>query len=68
MEHLKLPRKNKHHARLEDTSLNAANGHSSDTTDLVDVLKGKTQRLVTGAFRGCQGIEALDQDGPLVPI
>eukprot|EP01084_Bolivina_argentea_P066816 121832_1 len=55
------------HAGLEDTSLNTANGHCSNATDLVDVLKGKTKGLVGGSLRGGDQVKGLEEDGSLVP-
>lgn len=40
------------HARLEDTSLDSADGDSTDTTDLVDVLEWESQGLVLGSLGG----------------
>jgi len=36
------------HASLDDTSLDTTDGHSTNTTDLVDILKGETKGLVGG--------------------
>jgi hypothetical protein len=38
--------KSDNHTGLDDTGFNTADGYSSDTTDLVHILKGKTERLV----------------------
>merc|ERR1719328_626746 len=35
------------HARLDDTSLHTTNGHCSNTSDFVDILEGKPERLVS---------------------
>ena len=48
------------HARLEDTSLDTADGNSSDTTDLVDILEGKTEGLVGGTLGGLNGVDGLE--------
>jgi hypothetical protein len=40
-----------HHTGLDNTSLDTSNGYSSDTTDLVHILKGKTEGLVGRALR-----------------
>ena len=52
---------------LEDTSLDTTDGHRTDTTDLVDVLEGKTKSLVDGALRGIDRVESVDKSGALVP-
>ena len=48
------------HSSFDDTSLNPTNGHSSDTTNFVDILKRETERLVRGTdgrFDGIDGIK-----------
>merc|ERR1711963_528645 len=35
------------HAGLDDTSLNSAHGHCSNTSDFVNILEWKTKRLVS---------------------
>lgn len=48
------------HASLDDTSLNTADGHRANTTDLVDILEGKTEGLVgrtDGGFDGIDGVQ-----------
>ncbi len=49
------------HASLDDTSLNTTDGHCSDTTDLVDILERKTERLVGRANRGLDGIDGVEE-------
>jgi len=49
------------HAGLDDTGLDTTDGHSSDTTDLVDVLEGKTKGLVGGTDRGLNGIDGIEE-------
>jgi len=49
------------HARLDDTGFNTANGHRSDTTNFVDVLKGQTESFVGRAGRWHNSIESLQQ-------
>ena len=49
------------HASLDDTSLNTTNGHRADTADLVNILKGKTERLVGGTDRGLDGIDGIEE-------
>ena len=52
-------REGDNHASLDDTSLNTADGHRADTADLVNILKGKTERLVGGTDRGLDGINGI---------
>jgi len=49
------------HTGLDDTGLDTADGHSSDTTDLVDILEGKTEGLVGRSDRGLNGIDGLKE-------
>jgi hypothetical protein len=56
------------HTRLDRTSLNTADRDSADTTDLVHILKRKTERLVDRAGRRLDGIEGFDEDRALVPL
>ena len=49
------------HTRLDDTSLDTTDGHSTDTRDLVDILEGKTERLVGGTDGGLDGIDGLEK-------
>lgn len=55
------------HAGLEDTGLDSADGDSSNTSDLVDVLKGKTKRLFSGSFGGLDLVKGFNEGGALVP-
>ena len=55
------------HAWLDDTSLDSADGYCSNTTDLVDVLEGKSEGLVCRSLGGFEGIESLYENGSLVP-
>lgn len=55
------------HAGLEDTGLNTADGDSSDTSDLVHILKGDTEGLVSRALGLDDGIKSLNEGGALVP-
>jgi hypothetical protein len=52
---------------LDDTSLDTSNGYSSDSSNLVDILKGKTEGLVGGTLGGVHGVKSLEQVGTLVP-
>ena len=48
------------HTGLDDTGLDSADGHCADTTDLVDILEGKSEGLVGGSgwwVNGVNGIE-----------
>ena len=49
------------HTGLEDTSLDTADGHSSNTTDLVDILEGKTEGLVCGTLGHLNGINGIEK-------
>lgn len=49
------------HAGLDDTSLNTADGHCADTTDLVDILERKTEGLVGWADGGFDGIDSIEE-------
>lgn len=55
------------HTGLDDTGLDTADGDRSDTTDLVHILEGKTERLVDGALGGLDVVEGLEKVGALVP-
>ena len=54
-------------ARAEDAGLNAADRHSADSADLVDVLEGEAQRLVDWAHRCVEQVEGLEEGWALVP-
>ncbi len=56
------------HAGLQDTSLDTADGHCADTTDLVNILQRKTKRLVGRSLRFLNKIQSLEKDGALVPV
>merc|ERR1711951_101858 len=49
------------HTGLDDTGLDTTDGHCSDTANLVDVLEGKTKRLVGGARGRDDGVEGIDE-------
>lgn len=49
------------HTGLEDTSFDTADGNSSNTTNLVHVLEGKTKGLVGGTLGGLNGVNGLEQ-------
>merc|ERR1712012_662745 len=47
------------HAGLDDASLNSAHGNCSNTSDFVDILEGKSERLVSGSGWRNDGIKSL---------
>lgn len=49
------------HTGLKNTSLNTADGNSSNTTNLVHILEGKTEGLVGGTLGGLNGVDGLEQ-------
>merc|ERR1719438_748568 len=49
------------HARLDDASLNPAHGHCSNTTNFVNILEGKSERLVSGSGWRNDGIKSLQK-------
>ena len=49
------------HASLDDTSLDTADGHRTDTADLVDILEGETEGLVRGTDGGLDGIDGIEE-------
>lgn len=49
------------HTRLDDTGLDTSDGHRSNTTDLVDILEGKTEGLVGGTGWGINSINSLEK-------
>jgi len=49
------------HTGLEDTSLDTADGHCANTTDLVDILEGKTEGLVCRALGLLDGVDGLKE-------
>ena len=48
------------HTSLDDTSLDTADGHRTDTTDLVDILEGETEGLVGGTNGGLDSIDGIE--------
>jgi hypothetical protein len=52
------------HTGLEDTSLDTADGNSSNTADLVHVLQGKTEGLVGRTLGGLDGVNSLEEGLP----
>ena len=55
------------HVGLEHSGLDSSDGHRADTTDLVNVLQGKSQWLVGGSLGGDDVVQSIDQGGALVP-
>jgi hypothetical protein len=55
------------HTRLDYTTLNTADGHSSDTTNLVHILKRNTKGLLGRTLGGDDAIKGLEQAGSIVP-
>jgi len=51
---------------LEDTSLNTTDGHCTDTTDLVDILKRDTKRLLNGTDGLRDVIKSLEEGDTVV--
>ena len=49
------------HAGLDHTGLNTTDGNRADTTDLVDILEGKTEGLVGGTAGGVDGVNGLEE-------
>ena len=49
------------HAGLNNSGLDTADGHSSNTTDFVDILEGKTEGLVGGTRWGLDGVNGLEK-------
>jgi hypothetical protein len=49
------------HAGLDHTSLNTTDGNRADTTNLVDILEGKTEGLVGRTAGGVDGVNGLEE-------
>ena len=49
------------HSRLQDTSLDTSNRHSTDASNLVDVLERQSKRFVEWSMRWLDGVERLQQ-------
>merc|ERR1719331_2738515 len=52
------------HAGLDDASLNTAHGDCANTSDFVDILKGKPERLVGRAWGRNNRVESLEKSHP----
>lgn len=55
------------HAGLEDACFDSADWDSSDTSDLVDVLKRKSEGFFSGSLWGFDLIEGFEKGGAFVP-
>lgn len=55
------------HVGLEDTGFNSSDGDRADTTDLVDILEGESEGLVSGSFGGDDSVQSIEEGGALVP-
>merc|ERR1719367_792750 len=49
------------HARLDDASLHTTHGHCSNTSDFVDILEGKSERLVSGSSGRNDRVQSLQE-------
>jgi len=49
------------HTGLDDTGLNTTDWHRANTTNLVDILERKTERLVSWAGRWVNGVNGLEK-------
>jgi hypothetical protein len=49
------------HTTLDNTGLDTTDGHRANTTDLVDILEGKTEGLVGRTGRSVDGIDGLEE-------
>lgn len=49
------------HTGLDDTSLDTADGNRANTTDLVDILEGKSEGLLEGSLGGLNGVNGLKE-------
>ena len=47
------------HTGLDDTGLDTTDGNCADTTNLVDILEGKTEGLLEGTLGGLDGVDGL---------
>ncbi len=56
------------HAGLEDTSLHFSYWDNSDTTDIIHVLDGNSETLLTVLFGGFQSADGFNQAGTSVPL
>lgn len=55
------------HTGLENSGFHSSYWDCSNTTDLVNILEGKSEWLVNGSFGGDDVVEGLEECGTLVP-
>lgn len=55
------------HTGLDNTSFDSTDGDCSDTTNLVDVLEGKSEGLVRRSLGSFKSVQSFNEDGSLVP-
>ena len=55
------------HTGFHDSGFNSSDGDCSDTTDLVDVLKGETEGLISVSLGGWDFIKCFEKSVSLVP-
>jgi len=56
------------HAWFKETSLNSTDGDSSNTTDLVDILKWESEGLILGSLGGFKDIKGFEKAWTIVPF
>jgi len=56
------------HAWFKETGFNSSNWNSSNTSNLVYVLEGKSEWLILGSLGLIKGIKGIDEDGTSVPF
>lgn len=49
------------HTGLDSSGFNTSDGHRTNTADLVDILEGKSKRLVGRTLRRLNGIDGVQQ-------
>jgi len=49
------------HTGLDNTGLDTSDGHCSNTTDLVDILKGKAERLSRWTLGAVDRVDSLEK-------
>lgn len=54
------------HTGLDGTGFDSSDWHCSNTTNLVDILEGKSERLVGGSGRWLDGVDGLEEGLSLV--
>ena|SRR5579862_9333296 len=53
------------HTGLDDTSFNSADWDCSDTTDLVDILEGKSEGFIGRSDGGLDGVDGFEESETL---